>query len=112
MLFRSASQQQLTRGQRLTEILKQGQYSPVPVEKQILAIYAGTSGALDDLPIEQCRQFERELNKFVENAHPGILQEIREKKALDDKLKAEMAAALKEFKERFVREHKPAAASA
>ena len=107
-----ASQQQLTRGQRLTEILKQGQYSPVPVEKQILAIYAGTSGALDDLPIEQCRQFERELNKFVENAHPGILQEIREKKALDDKLKAEMAAALKEFKERFVREHKPAAASA
>jgi F-type H+-transporting ATPase subunit alpha len=107
-----ASQQQLTRGQRLTEILKQGQYSPVPVEKQILAIYAGTSGVLDDLPIEQCRQFERELNKFVENAHPGILQEIREKKALDDNLKDEMAAALKEFKERFVREHKPAAALA
>jgi F-type H+-transporting ATPase subunit alpha len=104
-----ASQQQLTRGQRLTEILKQGQYSPVPVEKQILAIFAGTNAFLDDLPIEQCREFERELNKFIENAHPAILQEIREKKIIDDKLKATMMAVIKEFKERFVREHKPAA---
>jgi F-type H+-transporting ATPase subunit alpha len=107
-----ASQQQLTRGQRLTEILKQGQYSPVPVEKQILAIFAGTNAFLDDLPIEQCREFERELNKFIENAHPAILQEIREKKIIDDKLKASMLDALKVFKERFVREHKPAAAMA
>jgi F-type H+-transporting ATPase subunit alpha len=107
-----ASQQQLTRGQRLTEILKQGQYSPVPVEKQILAIFAGTNAFLDDLPIEQCREFERELNKFIENAHPAILQEIREKKIIDDKLKATMMSVLKEFKERFVREHKPAAALA
>jgi F-type H+-transporting ATPase subunit alpha len=107
-----ASQQQLTRGQRLTEILKQGQYSPVPVEKQILAIFAGTNAFLDDLPIEQCREFERELNKFIENAHPAILQEIREKKIIDDKLKPTMLGALKEFKERFVREHKPAAALA
>jgi F-type H+-transporting ATPase subunit alpha len=107
-----ASQQQLTRGQRLTEILKQGQYSPVPVEKQILAIFAGTNAFLDDLPIEQCREFERELIKFIENAHPAILQEIREKKIIDDKLKATMLGVLKEFKERFVREHKPAAALA
>ncbi len=103
-----ASQQQLTRGQRLTEILKQGQYSPVPVEKQILAIFAGTSGVLDDLPIEQCRPFEQELNKFFESAHPGHLQAIREKKILDDELKAQLSRAIKEFKERFVNERKSA----
>jgi F-type H+-transporting ATPase subunit alpha len=103
-----SSQQQLTRGQRLTEILKQGQYSPVPVEKQILSIFAGTSGVLDDLPIEQCRPFEQELNKFFESAHPGLLQTIREKKILDDDLKTQMSGAIKEFKERFVNERKPA----
>src|SRR3989442_5937786 len=107
-----ATQAQLNRGQRLVEILKQGQYSPVPVEKQILAIFAGTNAFLDDLPIEQCRPFEAELNKFIENTHPAILQEIREKKIIDDKLKATMLGVLKEFKERFVREHKPAAAMA
>jgi F-type H+-transporting ATPase subunit alpha len=78
----------------------------------VLAIFAGTNAFLDDLPIDQCREFERELNKFIENAHPAILQEIREKKIIDDKLKATMLSVIKEFKERFVREHKPAAAMA
>ncbi|MEI9814136.1 MAG: F0F1 ATP synthase subunit alpha [Acidobacteriota bacterium] len=93
---------QLTRGARMVEILKQGQYSPVPVEKQIFIIYAGTIGTLDDLPLEQIRDFEQELYKFVENAHPAILNDIREKKNLDDDLKAKMNAALKEFKDKFV----------
>ena len=97
-----ASTQQLTRGSRMTEILKQGQYSPLPVEKQVLIIYAGDQGYLDDLPVDQCRDFEAELYKFVENALPGILATIREKKILDDDLKGKMNAALNEFKPRFV----------
>src|SRR5271156_1597088 len=101
-----ASAAQLTRGSRMVEILKQGQYSPVPVEKQVLIIYAGTNGVLDDLPVEQIRAFEEALYRFVENAHPGILATIREKKTLDEDLKNTMNAALKEFKTRFVQEHK------
>jgi F-type H+/Na+-transporting ATPase subunit alpha len=101
-----ASMAQLTRGARMVEILKQGQLSPLPVEKQILLIYAGTTGQLDDLPLEQCRTYEAELYKFVENAHPGVLNGIREKKALDDAMKAELDALLKEFKSRFVQQLK------
>ncbi|HLX44627.1 MAG TPA: F0F1 ATP synthase subunit alpha [Bryobacteraceae bacterium] len=101
-----ASAAQLTRGSRMVEILKQGQYSPVPVEKQILIIYAGTNGFLDDLPVEQCRPFEEGLSRFIENAHPGLLPSIREKKNLDDDLKAKMTSAIKEFKTRFLQEHK------
>ena len=106
------SQQQINRGRRLTEILKQPQYSPVPVEKQVLIIYAGTNAFLDDIPVEQCREFEGQLYKFMDNSKPGILQAIREKKTLDDDLKKQIGDALKEFKERFVNDHKPAAAKA
>jgi len=96
------SMQQLTRGARMVEILKQGQLSPLPVEKQVLIIYAGGNGYLDDLAVDQCRPFEAELYKFVENAHPGLLSSIREKKNLDDALKAQLNAALDEFKRKFV----------
>ncbi|HYK59767.1 MAG TPA: F0F1 ATP synthase subunit alpha [Bryobacteraceae bacterium] len=106
-----ASMQQLTRGSRMVEILKQGQYSPLPVEKQILIIYAGTNGYLDNLPLDQCREFEAELYKFVENAHPGLLASIRDKKALDDALKSQMNGAIEECKTRFVQQ-KATAASA
>jgi F-type H+-transporting ATPase subunit alpha len=106
-----ASTQQLTRGARMTEILKQGQYSPLPVEKQVLIIYAADQGYLDDLPVEQCRDFETELYKFIENAQPGMLAAIREKKILDDDLKAKMNAALNEFKPRFVQGRAAAAAA-
>jgi F-type H+-transporting ATPase subunit alpha len=99
-----ASMAQLNRGRRLTEILKQGQYQPLPVEKQILGIFAGTNGHLDDLPVEECREFEDGLNRFAENAYPGVLQRIREKKALDDALRADMHKLVKEFKERFASE--------
>jgi len=101
-----ASQAQLNRGRRLTEILKQGQYHPLPVEKQVLILYAGGNGWLDDLPVEQCLPFEAGLYRFVENGHPEILSTIREKQALDDTIKAKMDAALKEFKQRFVAENK------
>jgi F-type H+/Na+-transporting ATPase subunit alpha len=100
-----SSAAQLTRGSRMVEILKQGQYAPVPVERQVLIIYTGNEGLLDDLPLEQCRPFEEGLYRFVENAHPGLLPAIREKKNLDDGLKAQMTAALKEYKARFVQEH-------
>jgi F-type H+-transporting ATPase subunit alpha len=106
-----ASAQQLTRGSRMVEILKQGQYSPVPVEKQVLIIYAGSIGVLDDLPLDQIRAFEQDLYRFVENAHPAILTTIREKKALDDDLKAQMNAALKEFKAQFLQRTAAAAAA-
>ncbi|MEP6540062.1 MAG: F0F1 ATP synthase subunit alpha [Bryobacteraceae bacterium] len=101
-----ASQAQLNRGRRLVEILKQGQYQPLPVEKQVLIIFAGTNAYLDDIPVEQIRAFEDGLYKFVENAHPGLLPKIREKKVLDDEVKGMVNGALKEFKERFVSEHK------
>jgi len=101
-----ASQFQLNRGRRLTEILKQPQFQPLPVEKQIFILFAGTNGYLDDLAVEQCRPFEDELYRFLDNAHPGVLAELREKKRIDDELRARMHAVLKEFKERFVSEHR------
>jgi F-type H+-transporting ATPase subunit alpha len=101
-----ASQFQLNRGRRLTEILKQPQFQPLPVEKQIFILFAGTNGYLDDLPVEQCRPFEDELYRFLDNAYPGVLAELREKKRIDDELRARMHAVLKEFKERFVSEHR------
>ncbi len=106
-----SSQRQLNRGKRLVEILKQPQFQPLPVEKQILIIYAGTQGLVDDLPVEQVRAFEAELYRFVDNAHPGLLQQIREKKVLDDAMKAELTKVIKEMKERFVAEHESAAAA-
>src|SRR5246500_4783681 len=88
-----ASTAQLVRGSRMVEILKQGQYSPLPVEKQVAIIYAGTNGYLDDLPVDRCREFEAELYKFLENAHPAILTTVKEKKAIDDDLKGKLNAA-------------------
>jgi F-type H+/Na+-transporting ATPase subunit alpha len=104
-----ASAAQLTRGARMVEILKQGQYSPIPVEKQVLIIYAANAGHLDDLALHQCKAFEEGLTKFIENAHPGILNGIREKKTIDDQIKAELDATLKEFKAKFLDEAKSAA---
>jgi F-type H+-transporting ATPase subunit alpha len=107
-----ASQQQLGRGKRLVEVLKQPQYKPVPVEKQVVIIFAGTSGMLDDLAVEQIRPFEAELNRFLDTSQSALLQEIRDKKALDDQVKAKLNTVLKEFKERFVAQHKEALAPA
>jgi len=97
-----ATQAQLTRGQRLVEVLKQGQYSPLPFSKQILVIMAGTNGFLDDLPINKVREFEAALYKYVDTANPALLRTIMEKKTIDDALKAEMLTVIKEAKAQFV----------
>ncbi len=97
-----ATQQTINRGMRLVELLKQEPYNPLPVEKQIVAIFAGTNGYLDDLPVEAVRKFEKELYAFLDHERPDILQEIREKKALDDELKKKIEEALKTFKSKFV----------
>src|SRR5207244_5630749 len=68
----AATQRQLARGQRLTEILKQDQYSPLPVEKQIMIVFAAINGYLDDLPVSECRRFEKELYNFMDNQRPQI----------------------------------------
>jgi F-type H+-transporting ATPase subunit alpha len=96
-----ATQAQLARGQRLTEVLKQPQYEPVDVEKQIIAIWAATSGHVDDVAVDDVRKFEAELLKFIENSHPGVLQAVRDKKSLTDEIKADLQTAMKDFKERW-----------
>src|SRR5436189_2948473 len=107
-----ATQAQLNRGQRLVEILKQGQFSPLPFSKQILIIFAGTSGFLDDLPVDQIRDFESELYKYVDTTNAGLLRAILEKKILDDGLKQQMTSVLKEFKQQFVASRKEEMAAA
>jgi F-type H+-transporting ATPase subunit alpha len=97
-----ATQAQLNRGQRLVEVLKQKQFSPLPFSKQILIIFAGTNGFFDDLPVDQVRDFEAELYRFVDATNPGLLRTIMEKKVLDDALKAEMSKVIKQSKETFV----------
>jgi F-type H+-transporting ATPase subunit alpha len=96
-----ATQAQLARGQRLTEILKQDQYAPLSVEKQVLSIYVATSGQMDSVPVNEVRRFEGELLQFVETNHGSILKSIRDKKALDDGIRAEIKKAVDAFKERF-----------
>ena len=99
-----ATQQQLNRGQRLTEILKQAQFSPLSFAKQIFIIFAGTSGALDDMPINQVLDFEKALYKYIDTTSPSLSKTILEKKVLDDNLKAEIARVIKEAKQQFVEE--------
>ncbi|MGH9715448.1 MAG: F0F1 ATP synthase subunit alpha [Candidatus Acidiferrales bacterium] len=96
-----ATQAQLARGQRLVEVLKQDQFQPLPVEKQVLIVFAGGKGFLDDLEVSEVRRFERDLYPFVETNFPNVFKTLREKKAIDDALQAEMIEALGAFKERF-----------
>jgi F-type H+-transporting ATPase subunit alpha len=105
------SMAQLNRGKRLIEIFKQPQYQPLPVELQILSIFAATNAYLDDLEVEDCRPFEAELYRFAENTHASLLQRIRDEKKIDDSLRAELHAMLKEFKERFTSERSGKAAA-
>jgi len=90
---------ELARGQRLTEILKQPQYQPMDVEKQVLLIWAATNGHTDDVPVEQVGKFENELLRFVENSRPGALQSLREKKAITDEIAQDLGQTMKDFKE-------------
>jgi F-type H+-transporting ATPase subunit alpha len=107
-----ATQQQLARGQRLMEILKQDQYQPLSVENQVLIIFAASNKYLDDIPVNECRRFELELYPFIETNYSGLLKSLREKKAFDDTNRAEAKKALDAFKERFKTTIKTAPAAA
>jgi F-type H+-transporting ATPase subunit alpha len=96
-----ATQAQLNRGRRLVEILKQPQYQPLAVEKQVAIIYAATKGFIDAVAIEDVRRYEEDLYRFLESSHPGVLTGIAEKKILDDDLKSSVEKALNEFGQRF-----------
>lgn len=95
---------QLNRGRRLTELLKQGQYQPMEVEKQVLVIWAGTNGYLDDIAVEDVKKFEDGLLRFVENSRGSLLEKIQTRKAIDDEIKQELEQAVNEFRERFMAE--------
>jgi F-type H+-transporting ATPase subunit alpha len=96
-----ATQAQLNRGRRLVEILKQPQYQPLAVEKQVAIIYSATKGFLDPIAVEDIRRYEDELYRFLGTRHPGVLTGIAEKKILDDDLRASLESALKEFGQQF-----------
>jgi F-type H+-transporting ATPase subunit alpha len=96
-----ATQAQLNRGQRMVEVLKQGQYVPQPVERQILTIHAGTAGHLDDLPVETIGAFEQALVNFAGTRYPAILRELTEKKEITDALRAQMDQCIEECKAEF-----------
>jgi F-type H+-transporting ATPase subunit alpha len=96
-----ATQKQLNRGKRLTEILKQPQYQPLPVERQVAIVYAATNGYLDSVPVERLRQYEDTLFVFLDTRYPAALAAIVEKKILDDELKKALNDALEEFGKEF-----------
>ncbi|MGE3957867.1 MAG: F0F1 ATP synthase subunit alpha [Vicinamibacterales bacterium] len=96
-----STQAQLTRGARLVEILKQGQYAPLPVERQVAIIFAGTNGYLDNIPVGEIRNFEGELYAYLESRAPEVFRGIVEKKQLDDQIKASLNAAIKDFATQF-----------
>jgi F-type H+-transporting ATPase subunit alpha len=95
------SQAQLDRGERLTEVLKQGQYGPLPVEKQVLIIYAGNRGFLDEFPVARLKDYETKLYEHFEKRHPDIMAKLREKKQIDTSLEGAISAAVTEFNARF-----------
>src|SRR5271170_966407 len=105
------TQAQLFRGQRLMEILKQDQYQPLPVEKQVVLIFAATNRYLDTVAVEDCGRYERELYGFIETNYDGLLKMIRERKAIDDAVRAELTKALDAFKETFQATAKTTAAT-
>ena len=96
-----ATQQQLHRGQRLVEILKQGQYQPMPVEEQVLIIYAASTGRIDQYPVASCLRYEKELTAFVKSNHPKAIELLRTKKAIDNEVKPLLDAALDDFAKAF-----------
>jgi F-type H+-transporting ATPase subunit alpha len=97
-----ATQAQLARGARLVEILKQGQYQPLTVEQQIMIIYAGVHGFLDEYPAHVLQRYEQELYAFIRDKYPEVLTEVAKKKELDEALDEKIRKILQEFKEVFV----------
>ena len=105
-----ATLNQLNRGRRLVEMLKQPQYQPLAVEKQVIIIYAATNGYLDPVPVERVRDYETELFKFLDTRRAQLLQAVAEKKELNDQIKTDLNQALKEFTDQFAAATKGAAA--
>jgi F-type H+-transporting ATPase subunit alpha len=97
-----ATQSQLARGQRMVELLKQGQYQPLPVEKQVAIIFAGTQGLLDDVPVDAVREFETFFYGWLERKHPQMLGEIRDKKEISDALREQITKAVTDAKTEFM----------
>jgi F-type H+-transporting ATPase subunit alpha len=93
---------QIERGKRMVELLKQGQYVPVPMEDQVIAIFTATNGMMDDIAVENIRRFEAELIAFMKDKKADVRKEVAEKKAIDDELKAKLIAAVGEFKKGFI----------
>ena len=105
-----STQDQLNRGKRLVEVLKQGQYAPLPVERQVLIVYAGTNGHLDAVEEDDVQQYETELYQFVEAREPALFADLAARAVIDDDLKARIVATLEEFTEQFIAARKTAAA--
>ena len=105
-----ATLNQLNRGRRLVEVLKQPQYQPLAVEKQVVIIYAATNGLLDGVPVDQLRQYEIDLYQFLDTRRAQLLTSLAEKKQIDDQIKTDLNQALKEFGDSFAAGHKTAAA--
>jgi F-type H+-transporting ATPase subunit alpha len=99
-----ATQAQLTRGERMVEVLKQAQYRPLSVERQVAIIYAGTQGYLDDLPTTALRSFEDGLYVYLDEKYADLLHDLRAKYELTDALEAKLKQAIQSYKEQFVRE--------
>jgi F-type H+-transporting ATPase subunit alpha len=99
-----ASQQQLNRGMRLVELLKQDQYEPMPVEKQIMVIYLGARGFLDKVPVSQVTRAEKEFLRFVESEHADVLSLLKKKQLLDESLDKKMNDISEQFIKNFVTE--------
>ncbi len=98
----AATQAQLNRGARLVEILKQGQYKPLPVAIQVLAIYAANNGYVDEYPTTAVQRYENEMLAFMEAQHADIIKELGDKNKIDDALEVKIKSALDEFKSQFV----------
>ncbi|HHK42606.1 MAG TPA: F0F1 ATP synthase subunit alpha, partial [Planctomycetaceae bacterium] len=96
-----ATQKQLDRGYRMVELLKQPQYRPMHVVDQVLSIFAGTRGYLDDVPVHEVRKWEEEFLAFMHDLHSEIIDELNEKQDLTDELEQKIEAAIQEFKTRF-----------
>jgi F-type H+-transporting ATPase subunit alpha len=98
----AATRKQLERGARLTEILKQGQYVPLPVEKQIAIIYAGTQGFLDSFPVSSLSRYEQEMYDYIDTTDKALWDDIKERKVLDDDLKKRLGKLIEGFNKKFV----------
>ncbi len=97
-----ATRERLVVGERIVEILKQEQYEPMPVEKQIISIYSAVNGFLKDVLVKDIRRFEKEMHQFIDNNYPHLLKEILEKQSIDDELEVKISKVIEEFKSKFI----------